>query len=446
MSRTTDHREGRASVKIVYYTYQANADGTHTFYVRIIKNRKNVYVATGLTLHPKYYNVVKGEIRRNYPEPHRDKLVAEIARWQKKYDDAARVLEEEGLSHTAKDVADRVAENRVVTAKKTLIAYCDEVISGLRAGGQAGNAEVYQGLRNRLSAYLGEHNGGKDIALPAVTVKFCNQFERWMRGNGNSENTMHNKFRTLRAVLNRAISDQEMPVDTYPFARTVADRHKFSVSKFDTTTQKRAISRDDVRKIEAYTPQPDTAPYHALRQREWRLYLAKHLFLFSFYTGGMNFVDLSKLRWRDIETGSDGQKRVVYTRQKTKGKFSPVLLAPALTILDYYRADTHSGPDSYIFPVLSTDTHITPKSVINRLKKMIGYMNEDLKTIAEECNITTNLTTYVARHTFATSLRRAGVADAVTSQLMGHSSEKQTSVYLDEFGSDETDTAMNALL
>lgn len=146
-----------------------------------------------------------------------------------------------------------------------------------------------------------------DIPFSHVTVTFCNEWEATLRATGIEEITLSLRFRTLRAVLNKAIAAGVAKADTYPFARTVAERHKFQVGKFDVSTAKRAISRDELRKLEALQPSTD-------RQR-----LAKDVFLFSFYCGGINFVDLAQLRWRDLSgTDEAGQPvRLNYVRQKT---------------------------------------------------------------------------------------------------------------------------------
>lgn len=76
----------------------------------------------------------------------------------------------------------------------------------------------------------------------------------------------------------------------------------------------------------------------------------------------------------------------------------------------------------------------------------MGYVNQDLKTIGAAVGIQTPLTTYVARHSFATALKRSGVATAVISEAMGHSDERTTQIYLSEFETDLVDAAYETLL
>lgn len=451
--RRTPHREGKASVKVIYYTHKTLADGSHPFLVRITKDRKVKYISTGLSLAPAYWNEKKNEVRRNYPEPDRSKLIKALAGWQKRYQAAADTLADGQQTHGAASVAE--AARAVAAPQTTLLRYGEQVRDEMRQAGRTGNADTYRVALNQLRAFLAfrqsvaDPKAVTDLPFGEITVRFCNEWETWMRHKGVGENTMHSRFRTLRAIFNRAIAEDRASMEHYPFARTVAERHKFKVGKFDTNTKKRAISRADIAKIEGFVPRGTHEGPWSGQRNGWEVYflqLAKDVFLFSYYVAGINFVDIGSLRWRNLVRGSDGQYRIEYERQKTGGKFSVLILPPAMAILDRYRSDTHSQPDDYIFPVLDRHKHTTPKARANALKKGLKKVNACLKQIAERAGIEADLTTYVARHSFGTNLRHEGVSDAKISQLYGHATERQTTVYLDGFGNAATDEALSALL
>lgn len=456
MGKTTEHKEGKALVKVVYYTSNTLADGSHPFFLRITKDRKRKYIATGLTLHPKYWNPDKREVRKSYPEPGRNKLLTKLAEWEAKYSGAATELAEADEQHDAPAVAAKAIEGRKAARRIKLLAYCDELSTGYLKTGQAGNATVYRDLRNQLAKFIASESNapapptgrGKaeewiawlsqyDMPLDRVNVAFCRDWEQALRATGIKEITLSLRFRTLRAVLNQAIAAGLMKAISYPFARTVAEKHKLQVGKFDVSTAKRAISRDELRRLEALQPTSE------------RQHLAKNVFLFSYYVGGINFVDLAQLRWRNLtgETTSTGHfERLSYERQKTGGKFSLRLVSPASAIIAAYQRITHATAASYVFPILDLTRHITPHQVKNRLHKVLGQVNKELKELGQLAHIATPLTTYVARHTFATTLKQSGTQTAVISQAMGHKSEAVTAVYLDSFGSDLIDAAFEGLL
>lgn len=456
MGKTTEHKEGKATVKVVYYTSNTLADGSHPFFVRITKDRKRKYIATGLSLHPKYWNELKKEVRKSYPEPGRDKLLKKLVEWEAKYSGAAEALAEADEQHDAPAVAAKAIEGRKAQRRIKLITYCDELSAGYTKSGQSGNAIVYRDLGNQLAKFIAAEAGtppppsgrgaaesraawlrSHDVPLDRVTVPFCTEWEATLRAAGASDTTLSNRFRTLRAVLNQAIAAGLLKPTAYPFARTVAEKHKFQVGKFDVSTAKRAVGREELRLLEALEP---TSERHRL---------AKDVFLFSFYGGGINFVDLAQLRWRDLSgaaAGTGHPERLHYVRQKTGGKFSLRLLAPAAAIVAAYRSLTQATPTSYVFPILDEVRHTTQVQVKNRLHKVLGQVNKDLKELGELAGIAIPLTTYVARHSFATTLRQSGAATAIISQAMGHKSEAVTNVYLDSFASDLVDTAFEGLL
>ena len=290
MAKTTDHKEGKALVKIVYYTSKVLADGSHPFMVRITKARERKYVATGLALAPKYWNDkhtgYREAIRKSYPEPYRERLIDKLSAWEKKYAEAAKELVDVDEVHDAKDVASKAIEGRKHSRRYKLIEYLSEQIETMDRTGKAGNKAVYKDLKNQLTDFIKrEYNGVTDIRFDAVTVKFCNDFESYFRERGNTDTSLSVRFRTLRTLYNRAIAEGVAKPEKYPFARNVAEKHKFSVGKFDTSTKKRAISRADVRKIEEYQPEGSAkGKYSALRNQIEvdRLLRAKNVFLFSF--------------------------------------------------------------------------------------------------------------------------------------------------------------------
>lgn len=448
MARTTAHKEGKATVKVIYRTTKTLKDGSHPFWLRITKDRKSTYIATGLTLHPKSWNEkysnYKDAIRKNLPDGYRDKLIDKLVEWETKYTKAANDLAESDEQHNTRTVASKAIEGRKKARSLSLLRYMDELIDSFTTARQLGNARVYRNVRNQLATFL----QNEDVPFSQVTVKLCKDFEQWQRSRGNSDTYISVLFRTLRAVINKAIAEGIAKPEHYPFARNVAEKYKFSVGQFDTSTEKRAISRDEIRRIEAFEPiERHTGKWATIKNTAEieRLRRAKHVFLFSFYCGGINFVDLAQLRWSNFDSDENGATRLRYIRQKTGGKFNIRLVSPALEILNYYRLSTHA-PNEYVFDILQASTHKTPAQTKNRLDKILSQVNADLKIIAAAVDIETPLTTYVARHSFATSLKRSGTHTAVISQAMGHKTEAITAIYLDSFASEIVDSAYDALL
>ena len=152
--------------------------------------------------------------------------------------------------------------------------------------------------------------------------------------------------------------------------------------------------------------------------------------------GGINFIDIAFLTDANVIEG-----HLVYTRRKTKQLIQLPLQAKAMEIVQKYRTHT----TSYWFPIFSPEDK-TEALKRKRAAKAMRSVNYYLKNIGKKLNVSTKITTYVARHSFATVLKRSGVNTSIISEAMGHSSEKVTQIYLDSFENDQIDEAMSNLL
>ena len=189
-------------------------------------------------------------------------------------------------------------------------------------------------------------------------------------------------------LYNRAIADRVVKRDNYPF-------NDFKVSDFHEQTMKRAISKEDIKRIIELDLRTVTT-YHSPY-----LSLGRDLFLFSYLSCGINLTDMARIRYCDIFEG-----RLSYYRQKT-GKLISFQLQPmAFEIIDKYRK-TDARQDDYVFPILDRRIHKTETQKRDRIHKTMKATNHALKRIGEKLDIPISLTTYVARHSYATVLKRS---------------------------------------
>lgn len=114
--------------------------------------------------------------------------------------------------------------------------------------------------------------------------------------------------------------------------------------------------------------------------------------------------------------------------------------------MERYKALSGSNPNNYVFPILYSERHITPIQIDNRIQALTSRINKNLKEIGRITGIETPLTTYVARHSYATILKTSGVSTAVISEAMGHESESVTQIYLDAFENSVIEEANQNLL
>lgn len=262
------------------------------------------------------------------------------------------------------------------------------------------------------------------MALEAIDLDYLKGLELYLRQRGNKDNSIATRFAIFKAIYSKAVKEGKVAVKQNPFTL-------FQVGSLWVKTRKRAIDKDDIQRLIDL----EIAEGHTTEYRR----LAKDLFLFSYFTAGMNFGDIARLRYKDIVKG-----RVNYSRHKTQKLLSFQLVPMALQILEKYGMAGHG--EDYIFPILNRHEHTTPQQIFNRLHKVLRKVNRELKVLGEMIGLEMPLTTYVARHTYATVLKRSGVSVALISESLGHSDLSTTQIYLDSFENSQIDAAMQNLL
>ena len=262
------------------------------------------------------------------------------------------------------------------------------------------------------------------MALEAIDLDYLKGLELYLRQRGNKDNSIATRFAIFKAIYNKAVKEGKVAVKQNPFSI-------YQVGSLWAKTRKRAIDKDDIQRlIDLEITEGHTTEYRRL---------AKDLFLFSYFTAGMNFGDIARLRYKDILRG-----RVNYSRHKTQKLLSFQLVPMALQILEKYGTAGHG--EDYIFPILNRHEHTSPQQIFNRLHKVLRKVNRELKVLGEMIGLGMPLTTYVAHHTYATVLKRSGVSVALISESLGHSDLSTTQIYLDSFENSQIDAAMQHLL
>ncbi len=400
---------------MLLYTSKTLKNGEHPIMLRIIKDRKPKYIAVGFSCTLDFWDIEKNLPKKKHP------LYRQICVLI-----SDKVLEAQKLSLDLDNNKRNLSAHEIrgklkkqVIINPLVMDYFDTFVNRLVKAGQIKNAEVYKDTKRNLSHFI----GAKKIHFSDIDVQFVNSFEEFLNSNGKGGNTIYIYLRTLRALINKAIKEEVCSEKYYPFK-------KYSLSKYSNIkTKKRAIDKEDIERIK-----------NLKLSKHKHLVDAKNIFLFSFYCRGMNFIDIALLKWKDFKG-----ERLNYRRMKTRDLFSIEILEPVKKILKYYRPITYINKESYVFPVLN-EGHITPQGIHNRRVKMLRKINSDLKEIAELAEIKTELTTYVARHSYATVLKKSGIPISIIKEAMGHDSEKTTQIYLESFGNSILDEASKSIL
>ena len=406
------------SVEAICYKVRALRDGTFPLMLRLTQNRKRKYLSLGMSVEERFWDFKKNQPKRNCPD--REAILTVIERKSKQYREQITQFKAEGKDYTLETLVQHV-ENPV--RQMNLGDYMEHCIDVLKAENRYGYARNLDELRASILHF----RKTLDFYFSDIDLRWLRGYELYLRGRGNKANTIGIRMRALRMLYNRAIADKVVKRDNYPF-------NDFKVSEFHEQTMKRAISKEDIKRIidlDLRTVTTCHSPY---------LSLGRDLFLFSYLSCGINLTDMARMRYCDIFEG-----RLSYHRQKT-GKLISFQLQPmALDIIAKYRKPD-AAPNDYIFPILDRRIHKTEVQKRDRIHKVMKATNRALRRIGEVLDIPIDLTTYVARHSYATVLKRSGVSTAIISESLGHSSEKVTQIYLDSFENSQIDEAMKNLL
>ena len=407
------------TIEAVLYTSKTLSNGQHPIMLRLTKDRKRKYISLHISLAPQYWDAEKCKPRRNCPD--KERIEALIQQKTQEFQGQVMDFKTNDKEYTLNTLVEKVSRKVV---RQTVGDYLNDYIDRLLAEKRVGNAKTFQELRTSLTKFC----CSLDFYFIDIDTEWLKRYEQWLRVEKHySDNSIGIRFRSLRALYNSAITDGLIKKTNYPF-------DTFKVSRFKEATAKRSLTKEDIRRImdcEVQTLTKYPKPF---------LQLAKDLFLFSYLSCGINLTDILHIRYADIVDG-----RLVINRQKTGKLLSFQLQPAALDILAKYR-QPNAHPQDYIFPVLRRSVHVTAQQQYGRVQRTNRRINRYLKLIGEHLNLPITLTTYVARHSFATVLKRSGVSTSIISESLGHSSEKITQIYLDSFENSQIDAAMQHLL
>lgn len=397
------------TIKIVKRS-KVNKEGKFPICLRITKNRKTKFIGFGIYVTEQEWK--NGKVSRKNPE--HSALNLFMYKMSVKAETAIRNFIEKEVDFTLSQLENEI--KGINSNSKTVIEIWEEKINELIATGRIGNAQAYQFTKSSFFKFC--KNG--QIKFEEITPELLMNYEVFLRMNGNNNGGIGVKMREFRALYNYAIKRGVVDLKHYPFTT-------YKVSKLKSNTPKRALRRAQIKAIENL----DLELYPTLQK-------AQKLFIFSYYTGGMNFKDMMLLRWENIK-----DDRIVYQRAKTKQLFSIPICEPAQDVINYYKG--LKNETGFVFPILLHED-MTPVQIQERKKKTLSVFNKKLKELAKMAGIEEKVTSYVIRHSFATNLKFEGVATDVISEIMGHADVQVTQAYLKHFSNDVTDSAWMKLV
>ena len=300
-------------------------------------------------------------------------------------------------------------------AKDDLRLYIPEVIGMLKREGKFPAMHVYACTLRSYEKFCAEERYPKNttasLSMQEIfTPERLKEYEDWLAGQQSSPNTISTYMRTLQAVYNRWMSPGIEGYNPVLF--------KDVYTKVESRT-KRALTAEQMEQL-----RNTDFSVLTLRQQQVLTY-----FLLMFMLRGMPFIDLAHLRKSDLRN-----RRITYRRHKT-GKLMVVDVPPdAMRLLQKYRDKTDS---EYLFPLLHGGLFMEEHH--HRYQETLRHFNRELARLMKQLLPGVSVSSYTARHTWATLAYHSGVPVGLISQSLGHSSIRVTMTYLKPFDAEVID-------
>jgi integrase/recombinase XerD len=388
--------------------YHPKTDEERIVSIRVTYKGKRKYYGTNLRLKPSYFEKVFTSKRRSESE---NKTYNKILSFR---DKAVKVSEILPIFTFAK-FEEIYFEDKNAT-DDVFVAF-DKRIKELKDGERISTAISYECAKKSIQ------NFKKDLKFADITTPFLTNYETWMLGTDKSRTTVGIYLRNLRAIFNSANIDKSL----YPFGN---GKQKYSIPNGKNI--KKALTLEEIEKI-----------FHYKASEKSMELMAKDYWIFIYLCNGLNVKDLCLLKHKNISGNILSYERAKTKRSKNNGEKITVSLKPQAKEIIKRWGQLSINSDTYIFPHFQKGmTAEKERKIIQQVTKNI---NKYMKRIAKNLCLNKEVTTYFARHSFATVLRNSGATTEFISEALGHSSMKTTQNYLAGFEQDAIHKATDAL-
>lgn len=289
-----------------------------------------------------------------------------------------------------------------------------EYTDQLKEQGRINTANSYEVASKAFKTYFGKES----MLFSEITLEALQKFEKKWLADKKSITSVGIYMRSLRVIFNIARNNNLIQEKDYPFGK-----HKYIIPAG--VNVKKAFPKDIIGKIFEY-------------KAEWlsQEHFAIDMWIFSYLCNGINIRDIALLRYSDIKKDT-----IEFVRQKTKqttrGNRKPiiaVLLPKTKNVIDTW-GNKPKVSDNYVFPIL--DKQMTIEQEVSRVKQTIKTINKYLRRMSGKAELGTDITTYTARHSFASQMKNSGASREFISESLGHSDLSVTDNYLASFPQEE---------
>ena len=395
------------SIKVKFRISQSSDDKGKLYY-EVIHNRKISQILTDIKIFKHEWDHKYSCLRINPSSERCELLMKYRNRVKKELELFHRIIRQFDSASFFFTAAEVTKEFKRCLQEYTLFTYMERLIKKLKKNGKIGTSITYESTLNSLRHFL----KNEDISLYAIDSALVESYEAYLNGRNVTLNTVSFYMRIFRAVYNQAVEDDILD-QMYPF------RHVYTGIP---RTVKRAVSASMISKIRNFN----------LQDRP-ELDFARDVFILSFYLRGISLIDLAHLRADAVKKGY-----IKYRRRKTGQQLTIEWTKEMQHIVDKHK--TSSCP--YLLPIMTGSGCNERKQYRN----MYFKINRNLRRLSQLMGMATTITSYVARHSWASVAQSKGINVRVISAGLGHESEKTTRIYLASLDNDIVDIANRKII
>lgn len=394
----------KATVKIVlaHRSKKSKVDGTQLIQLRITYERKPKYYGLGYSILEKdFQRIFNGHVRGEMRD-----LKIKLLDIESKANSIISELEPFSFSQFEKKLFRPRAE------ANNAILYLQHEVDKAKREERISSMKIAHCALKSLSSFT--RNG--NLSFNEVTADWLKAYELYMINKGNSPSTIGMYLRGFKVAFNNAIKDGVIAQDQYPFGK---GRYEIPQGR----NIKKALQKQDLKKILEYSPVTGS-------KEDW----AKDMWLFFYLCNGINPKDVANLKFKDLDTDF---LSFIRTKTKTSQKHQRPIVIPisnriGATISKW--GNPNSASQNYVFTILKPG--LTPEQIHDRVHDFYSDVNTAMKSIALKLGISDPVTTYVARHSYATVMKQNGASLEFISESLGHSDIRTTESYLASFDLD----------
>lgn len=388
---------GKATTTIFINKYHPNSQGLCPVSIRVTFERKKKYYSTPISLTENDFAKIQGSKPRNEFKETAMRLHA----YERK---ASQIIEK--LSEFSWKAFEKQYLSNRATGDSLDNAFLEH-IKELRKNERIGTAVSYENARSSIIKF------SPNTKFVDVTPDFLRKYEKWMLGKGNSVTTVGIYLRSLRTLFNSVVAEGLLSKDYYPFGK----------KKYDIPTGnniKKALTLKEIGAIYKHKLQLGSSSERA-----------RDYWMFIYLANGINVKDLCLLKYGNIKDDILQFERAKTSRTKRKVEPIRVTMTDHLKVIIKKWGNKKKDDNTFIFPVL--EKGLSAERQRQLIQQLISVINDQMKDITKDLGIAQKVTSYSARHSFATVLQRSGVSTEFISEALGHASVRTTQSYLAGF-------------